>query len=1259
MKSTYYSGGVNAPIYQHAIPRKRILGLFAFFTLLFAVFAGTYTTTISTASTTEAAGFSSKIMCDSKSLGYGMNDKGAWKSALVNIPASDVAGRTFTAQEIFGGNVGFITYYGEGEGTDWTQAVGNAEERNIDKGDMSSAQDKLDSARTGTACVLGSISSSIGGIQVALTSFISSLGQMLSTAAFDPTIFCKDENDTSCINIVGVIGGENNNGGIIGALTEGILLPLSTLMALIAAIVIFITRMRTPMQGLIDFGILVLVYIIGVMGATNPQVVAKAPMQIAAVILQTAITPFTQGVGLSDNGTAQGNGICVSSAPGASIDAQMSMTVSQLNCTAWKAFVLNPYAQAQFGRSYDELELSDPDIASAAEKAGYAPEDFNVSMGTSSAPEEMYNKTLTLDAGSPTVQNLAMYQLYLKTNAAQTGDEQYLTAPVDTRWYRVILTAANDDDIWQHYSFSMDSMFYKAGIGFIALIATIAGTIIIAFTSILALAWLFIGMIALSLFPLFILLGLEPRFGRRILKSYAWDVFNAILKYFVSLVFVILTIVVYGAILSTIDNIGMLLLAVIIVTAALAMYRSTIMGMFGDMNMLSAGSVGGRLGSLVDKGKKTLVSATGGGLGTAIAEQGFVGALNPLNMRKNMGSFAQGGISSTKRELKRGSGVLANALRERDRISDDNRKDLRERTEHVRNDLQDNQAKLQQLANEYGHARSEADSTANAIADTENARDAMLGNIKAVHEAREEILLRFDANTAGAQMFARQQEAMNELGRIESELENPNYYGLTEADVVGRRARANELTQELNNAENLVLPDSVQNEMDRAKADYEARIASALSGMGISDITPEMASAILAYNNDIAELTAKHHTLQSDLDKIAERHSEVLEQGAILAQEYQNMRDASLEWKPGKFMGREAIDNAVHKDPTKQDVEQYAKEYGVSEEEAYNQLAWGAFNNYTEENRLSHNEGGDFGSDTIVHGTGTGEDVVRDKTLTQPIMTVPSTPPVGDSGASNNDTEPEPSVDSAPVSGNDQTVPLSTTAPTHGFNDGLDRSGQNPYSAPENVTPESQGLNDSVAPQGTPTITPSANNNATQPSGDITPGDTADNGAPSDMKWAFMPTHNGTIPSQGTPVVDSNPEPQPAPQAEQQPAPQTVTQQTAPANAKNVTTKPAPQASSGFTQYAQQAPQEPTEQLGFFTALSKELVEGGAGNLANIPASEREEILPEVERVTQRISSNGGTVQDMKEFAQQIHDSDGTTIEKVISSFADRFKPKH
>lgn len=856
------------------------------------------------------------MFCSAPGLGNHMDGGNAWESPLTRIPSSDKAGRTLTLQEAFGSNLYFVNYQGEGDGTQWTREANN---KNLDdiSGKTDDVKDKLEGIRTAPTCFSGGLVNGLGNFLLTTSNFLAAVSEFFVTSAFDPKIFCDNASDTGCINVVKIVGGEGSNseGGIIGALTSGLLIPLSTVMAIIAAVlmVIDVLRTRAVRQFFVRALSLVFVYVFGLMFALNPMMVAKIPQTVGNTLTSLIVTPFVDATDTTatDDGTASGAGVCQADAPGVSESEQMSLTMASLNCRIWKAFVLGPYAQASFGRSYESLQLSNSDISKAVSDAGYSPEDYDVPLKSMTALDEQSNKQLKLDGSSPKVRNLAAYQLYLQTNAAKPGDENFHDQDVDARWYRVILPVAHNDSMWDTWTFSFASAFRRLAFAGLSLFSSVLGTFLIAFTAILALVWLFVTMLVICLLPLFLLIGLEQTRGRRLLFKFLAEMGSIIAKYLLSLVLVIVTVVVYGAVLGSIDDAAMAFLGVIVMTLAMLIMRERIMGLFGDLSLLGTGRVGNNISRRVGSVARSVRSAAGGAAGGALAER----SLRP-------GAFARGAWDATKRDIKRTDGFAANALRQADRISEDNKADMRARAQMAGQ-------RGQQHLDEANRARQEYRAHA---ADTEQIADEhdalaeqvnnLTGHAEVVHKVENQVTGDIRAQGGNAAAFADLQDLRNELQQAQVALAAAQAAGADAGDLASRSQNISRLRGDVSARENLL--GSSMN-LSAMEADYNARLAAELTGRGIQDFTEDDAARVVGFANRISALQSQYNAEVTQAQDTRRHYDEMVDAAATELGRQDALNSEYLDWKPGQFVSNKQTQQVSA--ATEEAKEAYAAEH--------------------------------------------------------------------------------------------------------------------------------------------------------------------------------------------------------------------------------------------------------------------------------------------------------------------------------------------
>lgn len=623
------------------------------------------------------AGFLGALCGNENELGLGM-DTAPWRFILGSYPQPDASGRHWTGLEAFGNNIMWPHYWGEG-GAEQTLVIDVGTERGAGIGNFSEKLQRLEEARTWYKCSVDTALTGVGSGFLILASAVTHVVQLAATSAFDSNIVCKDPVNPQgvCFNLLKIIGGTGgSNEGIIGALTSSVYLPLMGMMA--AIIGIWVTykgivqrKLREAAGGLLW---MFFTFLLSVIFLMNPLLLSRAPMAVSNVVTTCVVGAFNGQNCMSGsvsppsstvNTTDQ---ICASTASGLNLDQQMSMTVNSLSCSIWKAFVLQAYAQGSFGQSLEALDTSKPATAAAISAAGISPNTFCVNMA-STASVNGTGQMLNLDSGAKRVCNLAVYQLYLQTDARSAGDT-VPTSGLDKRWYNIIMVVANNDYMWSHWSGGMTGGLNKALMGGTSLVAAVAGGLVVLVIAAFALIYYLTSIIMIAFAPVFLLLGVHPGRGKKIMLGWAEHLISNVLKYLISAVFLIVTLAFYGAVIGASDNMALTLLFIVLLSLALLLYRKELVEMVGKVNM------GGQQLSnkFSQTASKYTTAAAGGALGGVLA----TGA-NPFTPGglKQVATGAVGGMSDgVGRELKRTTGVVGYTAREVSRAKLQNKREV-------------------------------------------------------------------------------------------------------------------------------------------------------------------------------------------------------------------------------------------------------------------------------------------------------------------------------------------------------------------------------------------------------------------------------------------------------------------------------------------------------------------------------------------------------------------------------------------------------
>lgn len=679
----------------------------------------------------KAEALSFAILC--RDFGRNMGDPGGWKSAFRNYPLENKKARTFTLEEAFGNASNFVSYNGEGVNGDFWIAAKETEPPEWSITDPA----KLEAVRTFGNCSMTHVMIGVSNGIMSASNMVSILTSYIAAKAFDSNLVCSpnpEENvSDGCFNILSIIGGAGEDGagggGIISILTSSIYFPL-----LVMAVAI--TGGWVAYKGLVKrqlreamFGFIWVVFsvIFGLIMLLNPMLIAKAPMVVSNSVSTCIIGAFNgencfsgeeDGDSL-DFSSDEPADVCVSNVGSSSINEKMALTTNSITCSIWKAFILNPLSEGSFGTSFDELTTTKDPLKKTLTDAGLDPESYCVSLkgDSDSSAKDLYGKKLQLQdpkkGKKGTVCNLMAYQMFLQINAGSDADSRTsANGEIDERWYKVIDAAATDDSLWSHWAPSGTSVANKFGVSVLSGFTTILGGLIIVVTAAFALVYFISGIILMAFAPIFLLIGVHPGRGKKIMLGWFEKIVSNVLKYIASAAFLIVTIAIYGGIMSNIDNMALTFLFVLIITMALFMYRKEFMDLFGRVSMggekLSSAmsdKLRDKTSSAASKTAKVAGAATAGAVGASLSS-----GKNPFDLRNaksNIKTAVSGASDSAKRELRRGSGFVGNVTRQVERDNVSNRQALRQKAAETERSLSAATDNLNNADNEVEDARND------------------------------------------------------------------------------------------------------------------------------------------------------------------------------------------------------------------------------------------------------------------------------------------------------------------------------------------------------------------------------------------------------------------------------------------------------------------------------------------------------------------------------------------------------------------------
>lgn len=647
LESSSY-GRVQKPLRSSRKPLYSIRALLAFVLLAvfgatsaapaFAAFSGSDTSgsgvieTSNSANSPEANMFCSGIGWQMNNPGGANASGGAGFGSEPILP--NATNRKWTINEAYGSGLGFTQWNGTGDdvffsGVHTGGASGNSEDEGsgqasdlgtalLEKGNASSQAHMLEP--TGAGCVMAFATSGIPGMLLGFSSFIVDFAILIAGFAFDPNFICRNPANPqgTCINMLGILAGSGGSGdGVIGALTNSIYFPLLAVAFLMVAMSLVWTgiikrEFRKSFQNILwSLGAMVL----GVVFLMNPMIVAGLPQQITTLATgcivgalngDNCFTGNSASSGsMSDDISSEGGRECTSRAAGTSMNQNIQMSINSLGCSVYKAFVLNAWSQAQFGRGYDAMAVNDPRTSAAISEAGLSGSDFRASLFSARSHNQHLNQNYRISANpyayrmsennsaNNYVQNVAAYQLALGSSThnplgqgsnlnnipamESQGNREY-----DSRWFNVAVVTANDPEMWDSWA---SGGVHRGGAATLGVITALLGTLVIFVASAFALVYLVTSVLLTAFAPLFFLFAIEPTRGKRMFFGWLESLGSNILKYIASAFFLIVTLVLFSAVLSTAESITTALIFVLIMTAALLMYRKTLVEMIGRVNM--------------------------------------------------------------------------------------------------------------------------------------------------------------------------------------------------------------------------------------------------------------------------------------------------------------------------------------------------------------------------------------------------------------------------------------------------------------------------------------------------------------------------------------------------------------------------------------------------------------------------------------------------------------------------------------------------
>lgn len=639
-------------------------------------------------------------------------------------------GGKYSAMDLYKNSLKWTTYNGFlGDDTDKLDNfdVGSLKRVNVEGKEKTNVKEASETMRSGPNCIGRWASTTVANTLLGISGIVTNFMSVFVSYAVNPRVICQDpaRPHTGCINLLPILGGNGaGQGGIIGALYNGIYLSLATLVAIILGVWMLIRAVKGEFRNSV-FGIIwtVIAFVLFVMVLSQPLMLAEAPMKVSTT-LGSCMVEALNGHSCLSSATPGGDSaqrpqdqLClINPKKDVAADQRLALDSRMATCKLWKAFALEPWSEGQFGMSYESLETASTDLI------GKSPSKDAVAYWKDVRTSLEADSTGRLCSSDRSLQsNIALYQLDLMTDVhdckGSGGSDfhsQTRTAQdpgVYNDWYYLIdimsqartdngTGAENISHSWNTWSGSSSGV--RLSLGLVAVIASILAATIIIPSSIYALGYMFIGTILTVFAPLFMLVGLHPTVGRKMFLGWLEMEIGAVLKYFFMVLWVSVVVEIFGAILGSSTSNMITLAFVIAMTATLKAYRKELTNIFGNIDLGGkklSNAIGQRFTEAAGKVKGLAGAYAGGELAGIVNGEG--------NIRDRLRSGHDMAKFQVMQQGKYMGGAIGNAFMSADKINDRRRNKMVKEAEE-QNRLADEQANNAQL-----EAKNSEDETAN------------------------------------------------------------------------------------------------------------------------------------------------------------------------------------------------------------------------------------------------------------------------------------------------------------------------------------------------------------------------------------------------------------------------------------------------------------------------------------------------------------------------------------------------------------------
>ena len=600
------------------------------------------------------------------------------KTQVLNVDNTllpDLGNRKYTIEELFGTGASSFGIPMGSNTEHWLGLKGNTIIKD-EVGDLTKEQEERLKLHGDTIlCATYGFQPSIQNVSKTMATSVASVVKFTTTSFFDNKFICQDPENPSgnCINLLKIVGGtEGSDGGLLGVFSKGFFLPLSTIAFIITAIWMIwkglIKReFRATLGGL---AWAIFAFMLGIFVLTKPWMFARLPQTVNTSISACLLDAMNGHSCLDgfNNGSQQDllvPSVCVSTSNSTEdYNDEMQLSLNGLTCTITKGFTIDSWAREQFGYSFNELYTENAPKGYEnypADKLQGSPNDYCVNMYSNDSPNEL------LKSSNPTFTDVGPDSKVCNIALAYMSNRTIGNFGTNAKMEHIIATAAKDERMWSAFSGEGRDL-----IGFFNLLGIIAAAVCFIPITLYGHAYSLTATVLVIFAPLFVLFAIHPGKGKKIFLGWLESIVSACLKFMATGLLIMIMILIYSAILSTLPSFLLFVVSLILCFTFIT-YRKELVEMIGKTSM-GGTAVSNKFAGGFEKGRQKIGhvgnSLAGGAMGGAIAgavqnkEDGLKGIAKGLGKGAGMG--AGKGLAM---EMKRGRGTVANMVRQGSQVN--------------------------------------------------------------------------------------------------------------------------------------------------------------------------------------------------------------------------------------------------------------------------------------------------------------------------------------------------------------------------------------------------------------------------------------------------------------------------------------------------------------------------------------------------------------------------------------------------------------